>query len=219
MPDGKKKQHNRFISMNTCCTSAETKSTPDSCSAVGPVFLAYEARLRGFVEKRVPDKAEADDILQQLYLKVYANCEQLQEVKNIKAWLYQVTRNAVYDFFRESSRRQSIGELELPDGELPGSARHEVEALVEPFIKLLPAEYAEALRLSELEGISQKEIAGRLGISYSGAKSRVQRGRERLKALFMECCHLEFSHDGQVLEAQVKASCAALQQPQSCCKK
>ncbi|WP_439880249.1 RNA polymerase sigma factor SigZ [Pontibacter sp. MBLB2868] len=199
--------------MENCCTTPNNANAPatESCSAVAPVFLAYEAQLKGFVQKRILDKEEANDILQQLYLKVYKNCEQLQEVKNTKAWLYQITRNAVYDFFRENSRRQSISDMELADGELPEDTRHDVEALVEPLIKLLPEEYAEALRLSELEGVSQKEIAERLNISYSGAKSRVQRGREKLKALFMECCHLEFSHNGQVIGASVKESCKPLQ--------
>lgn len=199
--------------MENCCTISDKSNQPaqDSCSAVAPVFLAYEAQLKGFVKKRILDKAEADDILQQLYLKVYKNCEQLPEIKNVKAWLYQITRNAVYDFFRENSRHESITDLELADGELPDDTRHGVEALVEPLIKLLPTTYAEALQLSELEGISQKEIAERLNISYSGAKSRVQRGREKLKELFLECCHLEFSHDGQLIEARVKESCRPLQ--------
>lgn len=196
--------------MGDCCSDPEpNKLTTDTCSAVAPVFLAYEAQLKGFVQKRILDKDEANDILQQLYLKVYKHCEQLPEVKNMKAWLYQITRNAVYDFFRENSRYQSIADVELE--ELPDDTRHDVEALVEPLISLLPAEYAEALRLSELEGISQKEIAERLNISYSGAKSRVQRGREKLKALFIECCHLEFSHDGSIVSASIKDSCKPLQ--------
>lgn len=196
--------------MENCCSTPEpNKVTTDNCSAVAPVFLAYEAQLKGFVQKRILDKDEANDILQQLYLKVYKHCEQLPEVKNMKAWLYQITRNAVYDFFRENSRYQSINEVEME--ELPDDTRQDVEALVEPLISLLPAEYAEALRLSELEGISQKEIAERLGISYSGAKSRVQRGREKLKALFIECCHLEFSHDGSIVSASIKDSCKPLQ--------
>ncbi|WP_230679828.1 RNA polymerase sigma factor SigZ [Pontibacter sp. 172403-2] len=185
----------------------------DCCAAVAPVFLAYEAQLKGFVQKRIADKAEADDMLQQLYLKVYKNCEQLQNVQNVKAWLYQITRNAIIDFYRENSRRSSIEVAgELPEEEaFPEQSRQEVEALVAPLIALLPPEYAGPLRLSELEGISQKEIATRLGISYSGAKSRIQRGREKLKALFLECCHLEFSPDGSVLHAQVKDSCKSLQ--------
>ncbi|AKD05462.1 RNA polymerase sigma factor SigZ [Pontibacter korlensis] len=188
---------------------------------MAPAFLDYEAQLRGFIMKRVQDKETADDILQQLYLKLYKNCEQLQGVHNLKAWLYQITRNTVYDFFRESARRESLSpEADLAEAdELTERNRQEVEALVEPLINLLPAEYAEALRLSELEGVSQKEIAERLNISYSGAKSRVQRGREKLKQLFLECCHLELGHDGQLLGAEVKASCAPLQEPTQCCEK
>ncbi|NDK55165.1 RNA polymerase sigma factor SigZ [Pontibacter fetidus] len=197
--------------MDSCCHTPKLNNlSADTCAAVAPVFLAYEAQLKGFVQKRILDKDEANDILQQLYLKVYKHCEQLPEVKNMKAWLYQITRNAVYDFFRENSKYQSITDVELE--ELPDDTRHDVEALVEPLISLLPEEYAEALRLSELEGVSQKEIAERLGISYSGAKSRVQRGREKLKALFIECCHLEFSHDGSIVAASIKDSCKPLQQ-------
>lgn len=207
--------------MDNCCINPTTNLPEDSCAAVAPVFLAYEAQLRGFVLKRVQDKETANDILQQLYLKLYKNCEQLQGVQNLKAWLYQVTRNTVHDFFRENGRKQPMDDgAEMPDPEdLTERNRQEVEALVEPLINLLPTEYAEALRLSELEGVSQKEIAERLGISYSGAKSRVQRGREKLKQLFLECCHLELSHNGQLLGAEVKADCKALQEPESCCGK
>ncbi|WP_276499071.1 RNA polymerase sigma factor SigZ [Pontibacter litorisediminis] len=207
--------------MKNCCITPTTHLLQDSCASVAPVFLAYEAQLRGFVQKRVKDKEETNEILQQLYLKLYKNCEQLQGVHNLKAWLYQITRNAVHDFFRDNSRRQPLEDgAEFPEPEeLTERNRQEVEELVEPLISLLPPEYAEALRLSELEGVSQKEIAERLGISYSGAKSRVQRGREKLKQLFLECCHLELSHDGQLLGAEVKADCKALQGPESCCEK
>lgn len=204
-----------------CCINPTTNLPQDSCAAVAPAFLAYEAQLRAFVQKRVQDKATTDDILQQLYLKLYQNCEQLQEVHHLKGWLFQVTRHTVYDFFRENSRHQPLDPevpLQQPE-ELTERNRQEVEALVESLINLLPPEYAEALRLSELEGVSQKEIAERLKISYSGAKSRVQRGREKLKQLFLECCHLELSRNGQVLGAEVKTSCAPLQEPKSCCDK
>ncbi|GAB3821673.1 RNA polymerase sigma factor SigZ [Pontibacter rugosus] len=198
--------------MEKCCKTNGELVQQETCGAVAPVFLAYEAQLKGFVQKRVKDEDEANEILQQLYLKLYKSCEQLQEVQNLKAWLYQITRNAVYDFFRENSRTQCINlDVEWPEPEeLTDQARHEVEALVAPLINLLPEAYAEALRLSELEGLSQKEIANHLGVSYSGAKSRVQRGREKLKQLFAECCHLELSRDGQVLSAEVKDTCIPL---------
>ena len=198
-------------SCNTCCSSALV--TPvDSCAAVAPVFLQYEAKLRGFVMKRVKDKDEANDLLQQLYLKLYKSCEQLQEVHNVSAWLYQITRNAVYDYFREQGRTIPLEDEGLLDEQLRQEPeQQEMENLVLPLLQLLPAEYAEPLRLSELEGISQKEIAERLGMSYSGAKSRVQRGREKLKALFIECCHLELDRQGNVVSATAKESCKPLQ--------
>ncbi len=186
--------------------------TPDACSCVAPVFLEYEAQLKRFVLKRVKDKDEADDILQQLYLKLYRNCEQLQQVQNMSAWLYQVTRNAVNDYFRGQGKSISIAkEEEIADDLKQEPNQLEVEMLVLPLLQLLPPAYAEPLRLSEIEGISQKEVAERLGISYSGAKSRVQRGRQLLKQKFMECCHLEMGRNGELLGAQVRSDCTPLQ--------
>lgn len=195
------------------CSGDQVVTTVDSCAAVAPVYLEYEARLRGFVLKRVKDKDEANDILQQLYVKLYKHCEQLQDVRNMNAWLYQIARNAVYDYYREQGRSMPIedeGKLEELQHQEP--ERQDTESLILPLINMLPAEYAEPLRLSEIEGISQKEIAERLGMSYSGAKSRVQRGREKLKELFVECCHLELDRKGALVSATAKESCRPLQE-------
>ena len=194
------------------CSSTNLVTTVDTCAAVAPVYLEYEAKLRGFVMKRVKDNDESNDILQQLYVKLYKNCEQLQDVRNMNAWLYQIARNAVYDYYREQGRNMPIedeGHLEESLHQEP--EQQETENLILPLINMLPVEYAEPLRLSELEGISQKEIAERLGLSYSGAKSRVQRGREKLKELFVECCHLELDRKGALVSAVAKESCRPLQ--------
>lgn len=194
------------------CSGDQMVTAVDTCAAVAPVYLEYEAKLRGFVQKRVRDKDEANDLLQQLYVKLYKNCEQLQEVRNLNAWLYQIARNAVYDYYREQERSVPVADesqLEAQPGQDP--EQQDTEGLVLPLINMLPAEYAEPLRLSEIEGISQKEIAERLGLSYSGAKSRVQRGREKLKELFLECCHLELDRQGHLVSATAKESCRPLQ--------
>ncbi|WP_018479385.1 RNA polymerase sigma factor SigZ [Pontibacter roseus] len=194
------------------CLGAPVATPVETCAAVAPVFLQYEAKLRSFVIKRIKVKDEAHDILQQLYVKLYKSCEQLQGVQNVSAWLYQIARNAVYDYYREQGRNVPIAdEADLEEPLHQESERQEMENLVLPLLNLLPVEYAEPLRLSELEGISQKEIAERLGMSYSGAKSRVQRGREKLKELFLECCHLELDHQGRLVSATAKESCKPLQ--------
>lgn len=198
--------------MSDNCQETASCKPEDSCAAVAPVFLEYEKQLKRFVQKRVKSSINTDDILQQLYLKLYKNCEQLQVVNNMNAWLYQITRNAVYDYFRESSKTVALADdAEVVDPDNQDHVKHEIEALVLPLIQLLPKEYAEALVLSEIEGISQKEIAEKLNISYSGAKSRVQRGREKLKQKFMECCEIELGRGGQLVSAQVKSECEPLQ--------
>ncbi|MCP2043458.1 RNA polymerase sigma factor SigZ [Pontibacter sp. HSC-36F09] len=194
------------------CSGEQVVTSVDTCAAVAPVYLEYEARLRSFVMKRVKDKDEANDILQQLYVKLYKHCEQLQEVRNMNAWLYQIARNAVYDYFREQGRSIPVEDEGKLEEQLQQDSEHQdSESLVLPLINMLPVEYAEPLRLSEIEGISQKEIAERLGMSYSGAKSRVQRGREKLKELFLECCHLELDRKGALVSATAKESCRPLQ--------
>lgn len=66
-------------------------------------------------------------------------------------------------------------------------------------MKELPPEYCQALCLTELEGLSQKEYAARAGISLSGAKSRVQRARRLLRDMLMRCCHYQFDRYGTVI--------------------
>ncbi|MDO6389958.1 RNA polymerase sigma factor SigZ [Pontibacter sp. BT731] len=194
------------------CTGTQVIAPVDTCAAVAPLYLEYEAKLRSFVLKRVKDKEESNDILQQLYVKLYKHCEQLQDVRNLNAWLYQIARNAVYDYYREQGRNIPIEDESKLEEKLQQNSEHQdSESLVLPLINMLPVEYAEPLRLSEIEGISQKEIAERLGMSYSGAKSRVQRGREKLKELFLECCHLELDRKGALVSAIAKESCKPLQ--------
>jgi RNA polymerase sigma-70 factor (ECF subfamily) len=69
-------------------------------------------------------------------------------------------------------------------------------------ISTLPAPYRDALVLTEFEGLTQKEMAERLGISLSGAKSRVQRGREQLKRMLLERCQFEFDRLGRIIDCK-----------------
>ncbi|MBD1396716.1 RNA polymerase sigma factor SigZ [Pontibacter sp. JH31] len=194
------------------CSDNQVAKPIDTCAAVAPVYLEYEAKLRSFVIKRVHDKDETNDILQQLYVKLYKHCEQLPGVRNLNAWLHQIARNAVYDYYRGQGRLLPMeDESKLEEALRQEPEREETENLILPLLTMLPAEYAEPLRLSEIEGISQKEIAERLGMSYSGAKSRVQRGRQKLKELFVECCHLELDRNGALISATAKESCKPLQ--------
>jgi RNA polymerase sigma-70 factor (ECF subfamily) len=73
----------------------------------------------------------------------------------------------------------------------------------------LPETYREALRLTEYEGLSQKELSERVGISFSGAKSRVQRARAKIKQQLLDCCHFELDHAGRIIDYQPHCACCA----------
>ncbi len=73
------------------------------------------------------------------------------------------------------------------------------------FFEGVDPKYAEAVFWIDWKGISQKEFAEKAGISLSGAKSRVQRGREHVKSLFLQCCDFEFDKRGKIIDYQPKS--------------
>ena len=85
-------------------------------------------------------------------------------------------------------------------------------------VESLPADYREALILTEYEGLTQRALAERLGLSFSGAKSRVQRAREKLKAMLLDCCHFEFDRFGKIIDYQPNCACCTDQGCSSECR-
>lgn len=181
-----------------------------ACELVAPVFQQYERELLSFIKKRLKDSGESEEVLNQILMKVYQHCEKLPDIQNTRAWLYQITRNAIYDYFKEKQRRQYLDETVELREETDDSIAQSLEPLIPAMIRMLPEAYGIPLQMSDLEGIPQKEIAEKLGLSLSGAKSRIQRGREKLKALFFECCHLELDQRGVPVSFAVKEHCKSL---------
>jgi RNA polymerase sigma-70 factor (ECF subfamily) len=182
--------------------------------AVESVWNQFSDRLHSFIRSRVPDEATAEDLLQEVFLRIHARMGTLRDMGKFESWIYQVTRNAIIDYYR----------TERPTDELPetlGSYEDEHEddlvdrlaADVREMADALPERYREAFMLTAYEGLSQKELAQRLGISYSGAKSRVQRARQMIRDMLMTCCHFEFDRRGMVIDYhQPHCCCCALAQ-------
>jgi len=179
-----------------------------SCQTVAPVFLQYEDALKGFILKQVKDPQQTKDILHEVLLKVHTHCEKLPEVRNIKAWLYQITRNAVYDYFRAAGKQVAL-ETDIAD-EHEDIFQKQILECVRPLIGLLPETYSQPLILSDLEEKPQQEVANMLGLSLTATKSRIQRARQKLRELFFECCHLELDHAGRLVSMEIKDDCTSL---------
>ena len=157
----------------------------------------HKARLRSYIAKRVRESDAVDDILQEVFLKVHTHLHTVKSHGSISAWLYRVAANAIVDHYRAQRPWEELpDELAAPEPEQDYIA--ELASCLQPLIAGLPETYRVALVLSEIEGLTQKEVADRLGISLSGAKSRVQRGREKLRQLLFKCCDIETGKSGIV---------------------
>lgn len=153
----------------------------------------------------------SNEILQEVLLKVYKFCLSKSGVNNVRSWLYQIAHNTMIDHFRRESRKGSF-EKEVDVAEEDGNHAF-MEALdyIQPLLNFLPAEYAVPLRMADLEGMKQADIAKKLNLSLTATKSRIQRARNLLKAEFITCCHFETDATGGIISFSVKESCTPLQ--------
>lgn len=174
-------------------------------NVIEKVWMEYHSRLLAFITKRVDDRSIAEDILQDVFVKIHSQMGSLKEETKLESWLYQITRNAVIDYYRTRKSSVELPEwLSQPVTDPGDQAKQELEACLRPMIDRLPENYRNALVLSELEGKTQQEVSEEQGISLSGAKSRVQRGRSLLKGMMFECCQFEFDHKGKVVDYDIK---------------
>ena len=163
-----------------------------------------EARLRPYVARRVASPADVDDVIQETFVRIHRGLASLVEGERFGAWVYRIAANAISDHLR-SRARHPLAEA-LPDGGVPSddeqgeTLESELAECVALFVARLPSPYRQAVTLTELEGLTQKDAAEMLGVSLSGMKSRVQRGRERIRHMFEECCEISVDCRGHVTD-------------------
>lgn len=173
--------------------------------------------LRAFIGSRVRDAALADDLAQETLLRVETRLPTLRSRDRLEAWVFRIARNTIADHFRTTRETEEFDEAAhgalLPVAE--GAPSTEDEALgaelrqyVRSVVDRLPPLYREAIRAIELEGLSQVDLARRLGLSVSAAKSRVQRGRALLRKEMERCCRWETDRYGKVLAVEPRGECA-----------
>jgi RNA polymerase sigma-70 factor (ECF subfamily) len=175
-------------------------------------WKGFTSRLRDYVRRRVAP-AEADDVLGDILLRLVYHSKELAAADNAAAWIYRVAANAIVDHHRRRSTEARVLSRAGPSYNEPATERdleHSVSAdlakCITPLVRSLPEPYREALLLTEIGGLSQIEASRRLGISSSGMKSRVQRGRMKLKAALLGCCEVELDRRNAVLDYKPRSS-------------
>lgn len=157
------------------------------------VLVANQRRFLAFLERRLGSHSDAEDLLQDAFVKGLARGHQINDPESVVAWFYRVLRHALVDWYRRRgaedrarsvwSGREDVAE-QAKDDELFG----EVCGCVERLAATLRPEYATALRRVEVEGLPVKEFAVQAGITPGNAAVRLHRAREALRERVIQSC-------------------------------
>jgi RNA polymerase sigma-70 factor (ECF subfamily) len=188
-------------------------SPSDSSNAEEAPWRPFVDGLRRFIESRVPE-ADAEDVFQDTLVRLHEGADSLRDADRAEAWVFSIARRAIADFYRDRER----GPDEEPVGRAPAKAtdeppptenlagydgehdvHEEVLSWLRPMAETLPEMYGRPLIMSDFEGHTQQEVADEIGLSLSGAKSRVQRARVKLREQLQECCEVEFGPEGRAV--------------------
>lgn len=170
------------------------------------IWKSFHQELFNFINKRVQDKDASKDILQDVFIKIHLKLKTLSDKDKLASWVYQITRNSILDHFRKQKTNVPLSDnlIALEEEKVFNA---ELVNCLKPMIEQLPDNYKDAIMQTEIGLLSQKEYADKLGISYSGAKSRIQRARQQLHTLFNECCAIESDKYGNIIEHDCKKDC------------
>lgn len=171
-----------------------------------------DGNLRAFIGRRVHNQTDVDDLVQRVLLEVVTGLGSLRQVERLHAWIYRVARNVIADYYRSPAirRERASGDTleiasaheesvpSMPIEEDDRAALRELAACLQPMLRQLSPTYEDAIRMADLEGLTQVEAARRAGVSVSGMKSRVQRARQQLRAIVEECCRVDLDRRGSI---------------------
>lgn len=166
------------------------------------IWKEYHDQLLDFIRKRVKDDADADDILQEVFIKILSKVDTLKDSDKLKNWLYQITRNTINDHYRLQQKGKNIEEpfdLQEEDAD-ENTSMKAAESWIGLYIDGLPDNYREVVIMSELKGYSIADIAKNLDLSYTNARARVHRGRQALKKNLTDCCTFHVDVYGNIID-------------------
>ena len=174
------------------------------------LWTNIHGELFGFVSKHIKNRDDVNDIIQDTFIKVKTNIDSLKNPAKVESWIFQIARNTMNDFFRKQKKSFAIVE-NTEEISLEQDATTEDDIKVKRqtqhfseyagfVVSELPEKYRTAVHMADIEGLSMKTVAEELGISVSGAKSRVQRGRKMIKEIILECCEVNTDKYGNIVD-------------------
>lgn len=200
------------VSMNMGMTMTLDRST-DQTFDLETIWAQVGTSMEGFVHRRVGDPHHADDVVAEIMLRIHQNLGSLDDRERLTAWVFRIARNAIADHYRRTARRREVIDANPePDADSSADAwlddqaatLSELASCIRPLVDALHGDYRRALVLTDLEGHSQAEAARIEGVSLSGMKSRVQRGRRQFATLVKQCCDVTTDSRGELVDFRLR---------------
>lgn len=201
--------------MNGTVLAADQRISMEHNAQTERVWQEMHERLLSYINRRVKPVQDAEDILQDVFLRIHASLSNLNDTQSVTAWVYQIARNAITDYYRKrASAGKAMAGLSVDAkastddlAEDDPTAEADFTRCLQPLLNRLPENYRQAITMTELDGVTQKDAAEQLGLSVSGMKARVQRGRSKLKDVVDDCCRVELDRRGGLVDYERRDGC------------
>ena len=167
------------------------------------IYQKYGQEVYFAILKKVKDKHAANDIFQSTFYKVHKNIHQLKDQQKSRAWVFQISRNEIANYFNEELTHEDVESLVASDG----YDVYEDICCFDRFIDDLPKIYKEVIELTFMGGKRQEEVSEILGISTANVKARIRRSKALLKKRFIECCNYDMNTKGKLVGVPNCATC------------
>lgn len=175
------------------------------------VWDKFSKSLRRFIATKAKNSDDVEDILQEVFIKIHLGLPQLRDASKLSAWLYQIARNQINEYYRKLYKQ--VQQVEAWETTVDVSSdeiaveKQEMYCCFHPFLEELPIPYHEVLSLHLAENYTYEQIAEKLQVTISAVKSRVQRAKEMLKDRFVHCCGYHINTDGKLSGEQDCHTC------------
>jgi RNA polymerase sigma-70 factor, ECF subfamily len=175
------------------------------------IYTEFRSVLLNYINRKVANSHDAEDILHNTFIKIATNLDTVNRREKLQSWIFTITRNNIIDYYRKKSSSVRIGiEDEIsyarPEDEY-NDITNRLDCCLINFLNQLPEEYRDVLIDVELNGVKQKDLVDKYELAYPSIRSRVQRGRDRLKQILLQCCNVEWDSRGNILEVENKNGC------------
>jgi RNA polymerase sigma-70 factor, ECF subfamily len=175
------------------------------------IHTEFHEALLGYISSRISNKSDAEDILQEVFIKIAKSINTLSDEQKLKSWIFTITRNTITDYYRNNAGNSNISitenMIDETKEELTVDSTKGLDKCLAGFIQQLPDEYRDIIIDSELNEVKQKDLAIKYNMQYPTVRSRVQRGRARLKELLLGCCAVETDSRGNIVQSTLIGNC------------